>query len=315
MRAFALILALALPVLPLASLPAPAAAQEQLRIAAVVNDDVITGLDLAVRTRMAILSAGLPDTPEARSRVRPQVLRAMVDERLKLQEAQRQNVSVSQGEIDQALARIAEQNRVDPADLERWLASGGLLLKPLVDQIRSTIAWDKLVIRRLGPTVQISDEEIEEVVRRAAESQGQSQRRVSEIFLAVDSPAEEEQVRQGAERLVEQIRAGADFSSVAVQFSDSATAAVGGDIGWVLPGQLSPEIEAELERLGPGELAAPMRTAGGYYILLLRDVRAAPSGEPDRGAIRQALQRERLDLLARRYLRDLRRAAFVDIRV
>jgi len=420
-RAHPLVLILAVLTAIVSAAPDRARAQDALRIAAVVNDEVITGLDLAVRTRMAILSSGLADTPEVRSRIAPQVLRAMVDERLKLQEAKRQNVTVEQKEVDDALAHIAEQNRINPADIERWLQSGGMLLGPLVEQIKATLAWNKLVLRRLGPTVSISDDDVDEAVRRITDSRGKTERRVSEIFLAVDNPADDEQVKHGAERLVEQIRGGADFSSVALQFSDSATAAVGGDIGWVMPGQLSSQLDEALAPLHPGEIAGPIQTIGGYYVLLLRDERTSAAsadadilhlnqvvlplakdatpeqraqveaaakhiqqeakgcaqfqslgkasgavGEGDLGSVSvsdlsselrqlvadlpvgqasapqrldngialamvcsreqgadpterqnvlRSLQREKLDLLARRYLRDLRRAAFVDIRV
>ena len=151
MRAFltALVIAAAA-VVPL-SLPMPASAQDALRIAAVVNDDVVTGLDLAMRTRMSILSAQLPDTSEMRNRVARQVLRTMIDERLMLQEAARQNISVEQAEVDTELAKLAERNGIALDQFEQFLAQNGVLLEPLAEQIRATIAWSKLVNRQLRP--------------------------------------------------------------------------------------------------------------------------------------------------------------------
>jgi peptidyl-prolyl cis-trans isomerase SurA len=294
----------------------PAAAQESLRIAAVVNDDVITGLDLAVRTRMAILSSSLPDTPEMRNRVARQVLRAMIDERLMLQEAARQNVIVQQSEVDAELTKLAERNGVTLDQFGAYLAQNGVLLEPLAEQVRATIAWSKLVSRQLRPRAVITEEDVDEVLRQAEEAKNQPQRRVSEIFLVVDGPAEEEEVRRSAERLIEQIRSGVPFPAVASQFSDAATAAVGGDVGWVLPGQLAPEVEETLERMQDGEIAGPVRAAGGYYILQLRGQRSiSPDASPEREEVRRVLLNQRLELLARRYLRDLRRDAFVEIRV
>ncbi|HSD35391.1 MAG TPA: peptidylprolyl isomerase [Alphaproteobacteria bacterium] len=294
----------------------PAAAQESLRIAAVVNDDVITGLDLAVRTRMAILSSSLPDTPEMRNRVARQVLRAMIDERLMLQEAARQNVIVQQSEVDAELTKLAERNGVTLDQFGAYLAENGVLLDPLAEQVRATIAWSKLVARQLRPRAVITEEDVDEVLRQAEEAKNQPQRRVSEVFLAVDGPAEEEEVRRSAERLIEQIRSGVPFSAVASQFSDTATAAVGGDVGWVLPGQLAPEVEETLERMQDGDIAGPVRAAGGYYILQLRGQRSiSPDASPEREEVRRVLLNQRLELLARRYLRDLRRDAFVEIRV
>jgi peptidyl-prolyl cis-trans isomerase SurA len=315
-RALLIRLAIAITSVSAAFLPQPVGAQEALRIAAVVNDDVITGLDLAVRTRIAILSASLPDTPEMRNRVARQVLRAMIDERLQVQEATRQNITISQAEVDAELTKLAERNGVTLDQFGNFLAQSGVLLQPLVDQIRATIAWSKLVNRQLRPKAVVSEEDIDEVLHQVEANQGQPQRRVAEIFLAVDDPATEEDIRHNAERLIEQIRGGVPFSAVAVQFSDSATAAVGGDIGWVLPGQLDPEVDQALESMQKDEIAGPVRAAGGFYILQLRDQRSiTPDTTPQREDIRRLLQNQKLDLLVRRYLRDLRRDAFVDIRV
>jgi peptidyl-prolyl cis-trans isomerase SurA len=316
LRAFLTAIAMAAALVLTAPLSAPAAAQDSLRIAAVVNDEVITGLDLAVRTRMAMLSAQLPDTPEMRNRAARQVLRTMIDERLMLQEATRQNIAVQQSEIDAELTHLAERNGVTVEQFGQYLQQNGVLMEPLTDQLRATIAWAKLVNRQLRPRAVVTEEDVDEVLRQAEENRGQPQRRVSEIFLAVGQASEEEEIRRGAERLIEQIRGGIPFSAIANQFSDSATAAVGGDVGWVLPGQLPAEVEEALSSMSEGEIAGPIRAAGGYYILQLRGQRSmALDAEPDREEVRRVLVNQRLDLLARRYLRDLRRDAFVEIRV
>jgi len=96
--------------------------------------------------------------------------------------------------------------------------------------------------------------------------------------LAVDSPAQDGEVRALAERLTQQMRQGSRFSAVAQQFSQSATAAVGGDIGWLRPDQLPPELGKAVSALRPGELSAPIRVTGGYYLLLVVDRRNGTSG-------------------------------------
>ncbi len=316
MRALVTALAIAAAAATALPLPTSARAQDALRIAAVVNDDVITGLDLAIRTRMSILSAELPDTSEMRNRVARQVLRVMIDERLMLQEAARQNISVQQAEVDAELAKLAERNGITLDQFAGFLVQNGVLLEPLADQIRATIAWSKLVNGRLRPRAVVTEEDIDELLRETEANKGQPQRRVSEIFLAIDQAGVEEEVRLNAVRLIEQIDAGAPFSAIAAQFSDSATAAVGGDVGWVRPGQLSPEVDEALQSMGEGEIAGPVRAAGGYYVLQLRGQRViAEDTQPDREEVRRVLLNQRLDLLARRYLRDLRRDAFVEIRV
>ena len=127
--------------------------------------------------------------------------------------------------------------------------------------------------RQAAQTIEISDDEIDEAIKRAKEHANEPQSRVAEIFLAVDNPAQDDEVRALAERLTEQMRKGARFSAVAQQFSQSATAAVGGDIGWVRPDQLPPELGKAVAQLKAGELSAPIQTGGGYYLLLVLDRR------------------------------------------
>ena len=257
----------------------PGLAQNTLRAAAVVNDEVISMLDLAMRTRLAILASGLENTPEVRSRLRNQVLRSLIDERLQQQEAKRLDISVEDSQLDEAVARLADQNKLTREQFLAVLEQNEILPNALLDQIRSGIVWRSLIQRRLQPSIEISDEEVEEVVARILSSQGHMQYRVSEIMLGVDNMVQDEEVRRAAERLVQQLRQGANFAALARQFSQSATASVGGDLGWIEEGQLPDELAAALARMRPGQLDGPIPTFGGYYILLLGDQRRISAGD------------------------------------
>lgn len=406
----------------LAAFGAAAQSQQEWRVAAVVNGEPITGMDLSNRTRLMVFATGLPATAEVMNRYTPQVLNTLVDEALQRQEAEAQNVTVRDAEVEAVLTDMERRNNLAPGSLEEFLASKGVDKGALEAQIRTSLLWAKLVKRRLEPQVEIGDQEIDERLRRITESQGKPQHLVAEIFLAVDDSASEERVRETALRIIEQIRTGASFEALARAFSQSATAASGGDLGWLRQGELDDELERVLAKMPPGGLAGPVRAPDGYHILYLRDrqlpgasvadrvtvdlrqisvpvapsapeseVRAAlaaaeeirarigecaalegtplpgkatvanfgrvrvsdlaeplaktvmrldsnqlspplrtqegialfmvcerdaaPEALPEREQIRAQLAREKLDLLARRYLRDLRRAAFLDIRV
>jgi peptidyl-prolyl cis-trans isomerase SurA len=258
--------------------PPPAGPVAQTRIAAVVNDEVISVADVRSRMKMVLLSSNLPDTPEIRQRIAAQVLRTVVDEKLQMQEAKRQNITATEDEVNKAIAQLAKQNNMQPDQLEQVLKANGIERSALVDQLTASIVWAKLVRRLVSQTNMVSDEEIDYALKRAKETSNEPQSRVAEIFLAVDNPQQEEDVRRLAERLIEQMRQGARFSAVAQQFSQSATAAVGGDIGWVRPEQLSPELGKAIAQMRPGELSAPIRTPAGYYLLLVLDRRSGRSG-------------------------------------
>jgi peptidyl-prolyl cis-trans isomerase SurA len=251
----------------------PPAAQDSLAIAAVVNDDVISVLDLSVRTRMVIISARLEDTPETRNRLTPQVLRGLIDERLKLQEAELSGVSVPEATVNERVDELAAQNNMPRADFEQALMRNGVLIETIMEQIRAEIAWTLLIQRKLQPSVVVSDEEVDEALADLQANLGKPEYRVAEIYLATDAASGEDQVRQTAQRLADQLRQGADFESLARQFSQSATAARGGDLGWVRPGQLDGDLEAAVRDLQPGQVAGPLRSTGGYNILQLLDRR------------------------------------------
>ncbi|MGF1607868.1 MAG: peptidylprolyl isomerase [Kiloniellales bacterium] len=257
----------------------PARAQDTLRAAAVVNDEVISMLDLAMRTRLALLSAGLEDSPEVRQRLQPQVLRALIDERLQMQEAERLDFRVTEQQIDEALGRIAQQNNTTPQAFLEFLQNNGVLPTIMREQIRAGLTWQQVISARLQPSVDISDEEVDAMVERVRSQSGSPELLVSEIFLAVDNVLQEEEVMATAERLVEQLRGGANFDALARQFSQSSTAPLGGDLGWVREGQLADELAVVLQTMRPGQVSRPVNTLGGIYLLWLRDQRQRGTGD------------------------------------
>jgi peptidyl-prolyl cis-trans isomerase SurA len=265
---------------PVAPQP-PAGQTTETRIAAVVNDEAISVADVRSRIRMVMLTSNLTDSPDTRQRVAAQVLRTIVDEKLQIQEAKRQNITATDEEVKKALAQIEKQNNLQPGQLDQVLKAHGIDRGALTEQLTASIVWAKLVRRLVSQTSIVSDEEIDYALKRAKEAANEPQSRVAEIFLAVDNPQQEEDVRRLAERLTEQMKQGARFSAVAQQFSQSATAAVGGDIGWVRAEQLSPELGKAVAQMRPGELSPPIRTGSGFYLLLVLDRRSGRAPGPE----------------------------------
>lgn len=94
---------------------------------------------------------------------------------------------------------------------------------------------------------------------------------VDEIFLAVNRPEDDMTVRTAADKIVNLINRGAAFNHLASQFSQSPSALNGGQVGWVLQGQLDEALDHALSSLAPGQMAGPIKAPGGYYILIVRD--------------------------------------------
>jgi peptidyl-prolyl cis-trans isomerase SurA len=256
-----------------------AKSQSVQRIAAIVNDELITAYDLESRIRLVVFSTRLPNTIDTRRRISSQVLRTLIDERLQMQEAKRRNISVSRRDLQRAKETIEKQNRLPKGGLEQVMKQNGIPLESINEQLRTGIAWSKLIGRRLRPRITIGEDEIDESLERIRSRQGQAEYRLSEILLTVDSPDQEANIRRTAERITDQVKKGARFNAIARQFSQSATAAVGGDLGWQHESELDDTLRQVVGKMGKGSMTSPIKTVAGYRVLLLRDVRKIAQSE------------------------------------
>ena len=255
--------------------PEKAYAQTLQRIIAVVNEDAVSLFDLRERIKMVIFSSNIQDSPKMRERLAPQVLRALIDEKLQKQAAKRYNIEVDGKEVARALLRIEKQNGMPPGGLKTRLAEAGVRMSTLVAQIETALAWSKLTSRRMTRNIVIGDDEIDETLARIKANLNKPSHLVSQIFLAFDGPDKAAKTFADANQLVTQIRNGAAFASLARQFSQDAAARNGGDMGWVQQGELDQVLDRALINMRPGQISSPIRTSSGYHILLLRKRRAS----------------------------------------
>ncbi|MBB4287339.1 peptidylprolyl isomerase [Roseospira goensis] len=275
------LLALAMALPPTAGMAQQREADMVLRIAAVVNDDIISVYDVEARTDLLVASSGMPDTADMRGRIRDQVLRALIDETLKLQEAERLGQSVSDENMAEAIRQVEQQNGIPPGGFEAFIETSGVDRGTAMRQIRAEVAWVKAVQALFRERITISDEQVDIVMDRLKAAQGKPEHLVREIYLPVDNPADEARVRENAARLVSQIRDGAGFAPLARQFSQSPSAANGGSLGWVRQGELDTTLEQALLDMRPGTVSDPIRTVGGFHILALADRRRTAVPDPD----------------------------------
>ncbi|MGE5503533.1 MAG: peptidylprolyl isomerase [Actinomycetota bacterium] len=271
--ALSLILSLAVPVL--------ARAQQVDRIAAVVNDEIISIQDVEQRLRMAIIMSNLPDTIENRRRVLGQVVRKMIDERLQMQEANRLKISMTAKEVEDGIAGIERNNRMAPGQMLAQLSRAGIDPDIVRGQIRADLTWMKVAARVLLPTVRIGTEEINERLETIRARQGKPEYLLAEIFLAVDNPSQEDEARRLGDRLIEQLRTGAPFPALANQFSQSPTAANGGSMGWVAESSIDDDLRATVLQLNPGQVSGLVRASDGFHILALVEKRIAGASQSD----------------------------------
>ncbi len=252
--------------------PATASAQLAHGITAVVNDDIVTTHDLRQRVLFMLATTGVERTEESLTRIQAQALRNLIDEKIQLQESEKYEQNISQEEIDRSVARLIGRNGLDPQEVVQRLAATGISINTLRDQVKSDIAWQRIVNGLYGSRIRISDAQIDETLNRLIANASKPSYRVAEIYIeASPDIGGMDGAMEGAKAMLTQLREGAPFPLLAQQFSSSPTAAKGGDLGWVREGELRPEINDVMIGLKKGELAEPIQVPGGVYVIALLD--------------------------------------------
>lgn len=253
---------------------APAApAQDVLRIAAVVNDDVISVLDVENRLRLVLLESGLPNDAQTRRRLINEVVRQLIDERLRMQEAERTGVRIGARALDRELEKVANSNNMTTDQLKTLFLRQNIDPTTVQARLEANLAWQGIVTRRLRRLVGVGEDEIDEELERLQQALNKPQKLVREIFLAVENPDLEGEIRQSISRLRRQISEGADFGALARTFSQSASAQQDGSLGWVTADQFQEDINAALRTLSTNDLSPPIRSIAGFHLFQVLDER------------------------------------------
>lgn len=253
-----------------------ALAQTAHGIAAVVNDGVITTYDVRQRTLFMMATQGIPSNEETQKRVWAQATRALIDEKLQLQEAKKYELEVSDAAINHGVQELISSNGISVDEFARRLAGAGISISTLKDQVHSDIVWQRLISGVYRDRIRISDAQIDETLNRVSANASKPSYRVGEIYIeASPDIGGMEGALQGATAMIQQLNQGAPFQTLAQQFSSSPSAAKGGDMGWLHEGELREELNVAIAGLGKGEISAPITVPGGVYVIAVMDIQTS----------------------------------------
>ncbi|OXE37240.1 MAG: peptidylprolyl isomerase [Phenylobacterium zucineum] len=252
-------------------------------VAAIVNDEIISTYDLSQRMRLLIATSGVQPTEQTLPQFQREALISLVDERLQLHELkrvekeQKMDLIATDDEVSDEIADMAKQNRMTPQQFSAQMSAQGIGIETLRQQLRAQISWQRWIRGRYGSRLRIGDDQVNAQLQRIQASASKPQFQISEVFLDANRVGGMETAISGATQLIDQLQKGAPFQAVARQFSGSASAASGGAVGWISPGEMPPEVDAALEQMRPGQLSKPIQVRDGVYIILLQDKRAGAS--------------------------------------
>jgi peptidyl-prolyl cis-trans isomerase SurA len=295
---------------------------DQQSVAVVVNDQPITDLDVDNRMDLVIKSSGLSRDQKTLKLVRGRVLNMLIDEKLIAIEAEDKEIKIDDADLTFAMNSIAERNGVQIMQLDTFLKSKGINKAVLEEQIKSQLLLNKYIRVILQSRVSISDVEVEESRSSLIVSYAKSKTEISQVKLAEIVLYYEEgqnDVSALANKLVSEIRRGANFSSLAEEFSESSTATSGGVIGWVYIDQIMPQLSNAIKNIETGGVSEPVRMKDGVHILKVLDIKykkSASSGteQINDKQIKEMLLNKKLDLQVKNLMRKLRRNGYISFK-
>ena len=285
-------------------------------IAATVNKSAISDKDVYERIQLIFASSGVRDTEENRKQAYPQALNSLIEEQLQIQEAERQNLAVTEEEVTEGFAGMAQQNNMTAEQFDVVIKQQGIPKSTLLQKIKAQIAWRNVITKVLRPQIDVTENDVNARLDRLKDSVGNTEYDAMEIFLPVTDTSPDAETKELAQKLIAELQSKrVNFQVVAAQFSKSPTARQGGAMGWVQENELPKELDIALKNLEIGQISTPIRSLSGYYILALKGKREVSSETlPSEEDILNAIGLERLDRLQKRYLADIRSAAFIDRR-
>ncbi|KXV71583.1 peptidylprolyl isomerase [Acetobacter cerevisiae] len=244
-------------------------------IIAVVNSIPLTTRDVNNRGKLFALSTGLPVNDELMQRLRPQIIRQLIDERLRTQEILSRHINTPPEQIAAAIAGIERRNGMPENALRDRLAQDGVSLTTLIDQIRVQIGWVQVLRQELGARGRVSAKEIAQREDALKRQDGRTEYNLSEIFVKVEDPRHAEEELAFTNTVIQELRKGAPFPIVAAQFSQSQTALDGGSMGWVQEDELDPAVIDMIKQMpvGAGAISNPIKVPGGFVIITVNGKR------------------------------------------
>lgn len=259
-----------------------AATQPLDRVAVIVNDDIImqSQVQQAINSAIANLQKRNQPMPPKQILIQ-QVVENLIMESIQLQIAERGGIRIDDTSLNEAVERIAEKNNMTLEQFRQTLAAEGTDYAAVREQIRREMITNRTRQGSVGPRIQITDQEIENFLNS---SEGQellkSQYRLGHILLAVPENAsskKRDQVAAQAENLYQQLKGGADFASLARQYSASDTAEQGGDLGWRKEDEIPSLFKNAIKDLATGDVSQPIASGNGYHLVKLLEQRGGES--------------------------------------
>lgn len=306
----------------------PALAKKSLdSLIASVNHEAITESQLMDKVYWVVRKMRQNGTePPPLVELKQQVLDRLILERVQLDIAKKYKIQADEAHVEKAIKQIEQDEKLSHAQFLQALTQEGMDEKTFRDNMRNELTISKLQQQAMMDQIVVTQHEIDQFIqsRQNLKAQADTEYRVRHLLLALHEQATQEErnaVMQKAEQLIQQVKKGRSFASLAIEYSQGAQAQNGGDLGWRTFEQLPTFLVKVVPGMDVGEVHAPIRNDSGVHLVFLESKRAA--GISAKNATEEKmLQRERahnvlyeqkFEQVLMRWLRRMREEAQVDV--
>jgi peptidyl-prolyl cis-trans isomerase SurA len=249
------------------------------RVVAIVNDEALTQYELDDARRIVQQQLRQQKVqPPAADVLDKQVLERLITQRALLQEAKEGGVKIDDSQVERAIQRIAQENKLSAEEFRKLLAQENIPYTKYRDDIRNEMIVQRLREREVDSKVQVSDAEVDQYLATLkAQNAGETEYRLAHILVSVPEQASSDQIesrRRRAEEALRSIKSGADFAQVAAAFSDATDALQGGSLGWRTGARLPTVFAEAVREQKVGTVSGVLRSAAGFHIVKLLEKRS-----------------------------------------
>jgi peptidyl-prolyl cis-trans isomerase SurA len=245
---------------------------ERITIAATVNDDVITSTDLDQRRALVMETSGIPQTPENIVHIMPRILDSLIDETLEMQEAKRLSITISDDDVTKALDEMSTRKNEPVGGVLREIEAKGLSVRSLQNQIRSQLAWNKVIQRKVRRNVVISQDELTRAQQAVATSPGVAELKLAALLIPITGPDEEAHVKALIEEIAPVLARGEDITTLAAKY-DGRKDILYRPPAWISEDKIPPDISLVLRDTKTGTTTTPIRSGNVIQFITVVDRR------------------------------------------
>ena len=280
------------------------------RIVALINGEVLSSEDIQSRMNAFVMTTRIPMNAETEPMIFQRVLHNSVDEKLKIQEATKNGIIISEKEVDDAIKSFEKNNKIPDGELKKILKHSNVNEETFRTQMKSDLAWVKLVRKKTLAEGTVTQKEVETALADAKKDLATEKYMISEIFIKKEDA-------KNLDGLVSNLRADPRFELYAMQFSQSPSASSGGKLGWVDKEKLLPKIKAAIDKMKEGDVSNPINVNGDFYIVKLNktfDPKKDDTPTVGEKEMTNFLESKKMENIANQLLQQLRQVAIIELR-